>query len=507
MKTSVHFLITLLLAAMASVQSAHAATITVQSTGDGVANAGNCPGAGCRLRDALAAATDNDTINFAVTTPATITLNSGQLFVDVVVTISGPGANLLTVDANHASRVFVIAPIQEGFSISGLTIANGSANDGSGGAGILSGGGGLTISNCTLSGNSAPNGSGGGIAAFGIFTIISNCTLSGNSVGGGASGGGVLTGGTATISNSTLSGNSAPNGAGGGIINEGALTVTNCTLSGNTATFGGGIVNGDGTLIISNSTLTGNSADAGASIYNDTVTVEIGGTILQTGVSVGNIHTNTGTVTSDGYNLSSDDASAYLNQPTDQNSKDPMLGPLQDNGGPTFTHALLPGSPAIDKGKNFSGSTTDQRGTGFARTVDNPSIANATGGDGTDIGAFEVQAAAYAAQIQQPINADGSSVFNVKRGVVPVKFTLTLNGTPTCALPPATIAVYRTGTGGNQSIDESIYTAPADNGSNFRIDSCQYVYNLSASPLGVGTYEVDILINNQVVGRATFKLK
>jgi len=98
-------------------------------------------------------------------------------------------------------------------------------------------------------------------------------------------------------------------------------------------------------------------------------------------------------------------------------------------------------------------------------------------------------------------------VFNVKRGVVPVKFTLTLNGTPTCALPPATIAVYRTGTGGNQSIDESIYTAPADNGSNFRIDSCQYVYNLSASPLGVGTYEVDILINNQVVGRATFKLK
>jgi hypothetical protein len=283
--------------------------------------------------------------------------------------------------------------------------------------------------------------------------------------------------------------------------------VTNCTLSGNTATFGGGIVNGDGPIIISNSTLTGNSADAGASIYNDTVTVEIGGTILQTGVSGGNIHTNTGTVTSDGYNLSSDDASAYLNQPTDQNSKDPMLGPLQDNGGPTFTHALLPGSPAIDKGKNFSGSTTDQRGTGFARTVDNPSIANATGGDGTDIGAFEVQAAAYAAQIQQPINADGSSVFNVKRGVVPVKFTLTLNGTPTCALPPATIAVYRTGTGGNQSIDESIYTAPADNGSNFRIDSCQYVYNLSASPLGVGTYEVDILINNQVVGRATFKLK
>jgi len=82
-----------------------------------------------------------------------------------------------------------------------------------------------------------------------------------------------------------------------------------------------------------------------------------------------------------------------------------------------------------------------------------------------------------------------------------------LNGVATCNLPPATIAVYRTGTGGNQSIDESIYTAPADNGSNFRIDSCQYVYNLSASALGVGTYQVDIMINGQVVGSGFFQLK
>jgi hypothetical protein len=115
--------------------------------------------------------------------------------------------------------------------------------------------------------------------------------------------------------------------------------------------------------------------------------------------------------------------------------------------------------------------------------------------------------AAYAAQVQQPINADGTSVFNVRRGVVPVKFTLTLNGAPTCVLPAATIAVYRTGTEGNQSIDESVYTGPADNGSNFRIDSCQYVYNLSASALGVGTYRVDILINGQVVGSANLALR
>src|SRR5206468_2614898 len=103
----------------------------------------------------------------------------------------------------------------------------------------------------------------------------------------------------------------------------------------------------------------------------------------------------------------------------------------------------------------------------------------------------------YAAQIQQPIDADGGSVFNVRRGVVPVSFTLTLNGVATCALPPATIAVTRTAGGTTGEIDESVYTGPADNGSNFRINSCQYIYNLSASALGVGTYRVDIKINGQ----------
>ena len=88
-----------------------------------------------------------------------------------------------------------------------------------------------------------------------------------------------------------------------------------------------------------------------------------------------------------------------------------------------------------------------------------------------------------------------------------MKFTLTQGGVATCNLPPATIAVYRTGTAGNEQIDESIYIMPADSGSNFRIDSCQYIYNLSASALGMGTYRVDIKINGQVIGSATFQLK
>jgi hypothetical protein len=88
-----------------------------------------------------------------------------------------------------------------------------------------------------------------------------------------------------------------------------------------------------------------------------------------------------------------------------------------------------------------------------------------------------------------------------------VKFTLTLNGVATCGLPPATIALTRTAGGTIGPVDEEIYTGPADNGSNFRIDSCQYVYNLASSALGVGTYRVDIMINGNVVGSAIFALR
>jgi hypothetical protein len=114
---------------------------------------------------------------------------------------------------------------------------------------------------------------------------------------------------------------------------------------------------------------------------------------------------------------------------------------------------------------------------------------------------------ACAAQVQPPINADGSSVFNVRRGVIPVKFTLSCNGIPTCDLSPATIAVTRTAGGVIGQINESVYTGPSDSGSNFRIEGCQYHYNLTSNTLGVGTYRVDILINNQVIGSATFQLK
>jgi hypothetical protein len=120
---------------------------------------------------------------------------------------------------------------------------------------------------------------------------------------------------------------------------------------------------------------------------------------------------------------------------------------------------------------------------------------------------FVIAKLRHRAQPQQPINADGSSVFSVRRGVVPVKFTLTNDGVTTCALPAATIALTRTSGGTTGAIDESVYSGSADTGSNFRISSCQYMYNLSASALGLGTYRADIKINGTVVGNAIFQLK
>jgi hypothetical protein len=103
---------------------------------------------------------------------------------------------------------------------------------------------------------------------------------------------------------------------------------------------------------------------------------------------------------------------------------------------------------------------------------------------------------------------DGSSVFSAKRGVIPVKSTLTQYNVQTCNLPPATIAITRATGETLASVDENTYSTPADNGSNFRINSgCRYVYNLAASSLGVGTYRVDISINGIMVGHAVFALK
>jgi 6-phosphogluconolactonase len=116
-------------------------------------------------------------------------------------------------------------------------------------------------------------------------------------------------------------------------------------------------------------------------------------------------------------------------------------------------------------------------------------------------------AAPYTATIQQPINSDETSTFSGKRGVVPVKFTLAYNQSPTCNLPPATISLASVSNTVLQPIDESVYLMSADSGSSFRITGCQYSYNLSIASLESGTYEVEISVGGQVAGEARFSIK
>jgi len=149
--------------------------------------------------------------------------------------------------------------------------------------------------------------------------------------------------------------------------------------------------NDKGTMRVTNSTMSNNSAFSGGGILN-LGTLEIGNTILKTGASGGNILNQSGTVTSLGYNVSNDDGGGFLTGPGDQINTDPLLGPLQDNGGSTFTHELLSGSPAIDAGDpNFTPPPFfDQRGPGFDRVVNGR----------IDIGSFEVQTQTVAIQLR-----------------------------------------------------------------------------------------------------------
>jgi hypothetical protein len=111
-----------------------------------------------------------------------------------------------------------------------------------------------------------------------------------------------------------------------------------------------------------------------------------------------------------------------------------------------------------------------------------------------------------AAEVQAPINSDGSSTLNANRGVVPLRFTLAADGRPTCDLPPATLRLTRTGGSSPGPIDEGVYSGPSDSGSDFRITDCAYRYNAHTRALGPGTYLAELLIDSTTVGDARFEL-
>ncbi len=328
------------------------------------------------LRQVIGAVCAGSTITFAPNVTGQINLTLGELVLGKSVTIVGPGANVLSVrrgDAAGAFRILNVTPASVIANLSGLTIAKG--------IGVPSGGGihnsgTLNLTRVAVSGNTATNGGG----------IYNNS-------------------GTLNITDSTVSGNVLGliiAGSGGGIFNfGGALNVTNSTISGNTAhgnsniDGGGGILTNVGTVSLNSSTITGNIGDLGGGIRNiNGGTVRSKNTIIALNTSASGPDVN-GPLTSENFNFIGNSSSATITpaQFSDQIGTsvtpiDPMIGILKDNGGPTWTHALLAGSTAIDKGKSF-GLVTDQRG--LIRPADLPGISNDPSGDGSDIGAFELQ--------------------------------------------------------------------------------------------------------------------
>ncbi|HZD49884.1 MAG TPA: right-handed parallel beta-helix repeat-containing protein, partial [Silvibacterium sp.] len=257
----------LMLCSLGFAGNASAVTLTVNTTADSSDAAGSCGTGTCSLRDAITQAAAGDTIQFASTVTPIITLLSPLPAIAANLTIAGPGANVLTVSGNNSATVGTIFTINTGVtaSISGLTIANGNSNSSDqGGGGILNDGT-LTVSNCTISGNSGTgsvNNEGGGVTNFGTMAV-SGSTFSGNTA---ANGGGIFNGdgNTLTLTNSTFSGNSAT-AKGGGIYNltGGTLTVTNSTISGNSGGLGGGIETNSSATTITNSIVAGNTATSG----------------------------------------------------------------------------------------------------------------------------------------------------------------------------------------------------------------------------------------------------
>ena len=227
------------------------------------------------------------------------------------------------------------------------------------GGGIVSYGfGSLTLSNSTVSGNSALGG--GGILGWGPSLTLSNSTVSGNSAA--FVGGGILAygGGSLTLTNSTVSGNSTGYG-GGGILTAASLTLTNSTVTGNSAAggYGGGGIMTTGSLTLSHSLVSGNTGSPGAEVFNYQSSTTV--------TAADNLLGHSGVTTAQAIDGFTPDASNILatSDGSDPTALAGILDPiLQNNGGPTLTHNLVSGSPAVDAipVADCPPPATDQRG-------------------------------------------------------------------------------------------------------------------------------------------------
>jgi hypothetical protein len=357
-------------------------TLTVTSPND--AN-GYYPG---YLRYEIQVAKSGDTIVIDPSLSGQTIQLGDELFIDKSLTIQNLGAQNVSLSGQGFTRVFEIKSGVQ-VTLAGLTIEDGSANYnftrevpriyGTDGGGILNLGA-LTLSNCTLFNNRAYSGNdlvsvygGGGIYNVGTLTVSNSSFRSNHSNGwsgtslgyGGAicnTVGYLGSRGTATLTNCTLAINSAA-GDGGALYVRGGATLTNCTISGNTAGYGGGIfVSPRGILNLTNTIVAQNSG-ADPDIYGAVATADHN--------LVGDATGSTGIVNGVNGNIVGGNGHPVINA---------NLGPLQNNGGPTQTMALLPGSLAIGHGNNAKAPATDQRGVARLDVA----------GELADIGAFEL---------------------------------------------------------------------------------------------------------------------
>ena len=272
--------------------------------------------------------------------------------------------------------------------INSSTFANNTALGWYGGSGgAITNYGTLEITN-TMFSNNVTGGPGGGIASFIGSLFITDSSIISNSA---SNGGGITNGGILMISNTTLQDNHAENGAGlvngyfgfNGCAYVGSTTIRNGTFSGNEAQYNGGGISNicDSIIQLTNTTIADNTASIGAGIYQETGTVDGFNTIIAS--TSGEVCS--GIITDEGHNISSDDTCGLDPANGSLPNTDPHLGSLKDNGGLTWTHALLPGSPAIDAGDNAQCPPTDQRGTLRPRDGDGDGMAVC------DIGSYELE--------------------------------------------------------------------------------------------------------------------
>ncbi len=388
---------------------------TVNSLGDALSGSGDSGD----LRYCINEANADDGPNQIVfdptvfSTPQTITLSGSELELSDtggMQTITGPAAGV-TISGGGMSRAFQVDPGVTA-SISGLTISGGAIGYPSSGAGLANYGT-TTLAGCTLSGNSAYDVAG----AAGVFNsgaanlTMTDCTVSGNF---GSGTGGLANDGTANLTDCTLSGNfgsgllnygtanltmtgctvsgNSTKYAGGGVYNSGTANLTDCTVSGNSAVEGGGGVYNSGTANLTGCTVSGNSATfdgGGLASYGPAGPANLIDTIVAGNTDPSGASDIGGSDVSGSDNLIGTGGSGGLASGVDGNIvltslTDLGLAQLGDNGGPTQTMALLPGSAAIGAGVivDYPGTTTpittDQRGA----PLDSPN---------PDIGAFQTQ--------------------------------------------------------------------------------------------------------------------